>query len=302
MKPLKDLNLMDRFLFAEAMENPIVNQAILSVIMGEEILLQDKAETEKEFRISPLLRSIRLDVYAMDYKNRIFDTEVQNRNTKNLPRRSRFYQALEDCSLLEPGSIDFNLLNDSFIIMITSFDLFGENRYRYTFRMACDEVPGLELLDGQVRIFLNTRGTNDDEVSLELAELLHYMEDTSDLKANQSKSPVIRTIHEQIQKIKSSEEIGVKYMQAWEEKVYERIEAKAEGLAEGKAEGLAEGKANEIRIIRKKFIKGLSAEEIADLLETDEIYVSQITELLENHPEESNTQIAARYFAQQPAE
>lgn len=117
MKPLKDLNLMDRFLFAEAMENPIVNQAILSVIMGEEILLQDKAETEKEFRISPLLRSIRLDVYAMDYKNRIFDTEVQNRNTKNLPRRSRFYQALEDCSLLEPGSVDFNLLNDSFIIM-----------------------------------------------------------------------------------------------------------------------------------------------------------------------------------------
>lgn len=83
-------------------------------------------------------------------------------------------------------------------------------------------------------------------------------------------------------------------MQAWEEKVYERMDAKAEGLAEGKS--------NEIRTIRKKFTKGLSVGEIADLLEADEVYVSQITELLENHPEESNTQIAARYFAQPPAE
>lgn len=90
MKPLKELNLMDRFLFAEAMENPIVNQAVLSVIMGEEIHLQEKAQTEKEFRSLPQFRSIRMDVYAIDDKNRLYDAEVQNRNTKICPDGADF--------------------------------------------------------------------------------------------------------------------------------------------------------------------------------------------------------------------
>lgn len=42
--------------------------------------------------------------------------------------------------------------------------------------------------------------------------------------------------------MKSNEEIGVKYMQAWEERYYDRQEAREEGLAEGRAEGRAEGK------------------------------------------------------------
>lgn len=36
--------------------------------------------------------------------------------------------------------------------------------------------PELTLEDGATRIFLNTRGTNDDEVSKELREFLHYLE------------------------------------------------------------------------------------------------------------------------------
>ena len=36
----------------------------------------------------------------------------------------------------------------------------------------CEEEPGCVLEDGATRIFLNTRGTNDDEVSEELAEFL----------------------------------------------------------------------------------------------------------------------------------
>lgn len=42
----------------------------------------------------------------------------------------------------------------------------------------------------------------------------------------------VRKIHECVNKIKSSEEMGVKYMQTWEEKVIERQEGKAEGKAE----------------------------------------------------------------------
>lgn len=42
----------------------------------------------------------------------------------------------------------------------------------------------------------------------------------------------VRKIHECVNRVKSSEEMGVKYMQTWEEKVIERQEGKAEGKAE----------------------------------------------------------------------
>ncbi|MDY4922244.1 MAG: hypothetical protein SO117_04305, partial [Frisingicoccus sp.] len=61
-------------------------------------------------------------------------------------------------NLLEPGERDFRKLNDVYVIFIAPFDLFGQEKYMYTFRMTCDEVPGLELKDGGVRIFLNTHG------------------------------------------------------------------------------------------------------------------------------------------------
>jgi len=48
-------------------------------------------------------------------------------------------------------------------------------------------------------------------------------------------------MHKRIEAIKSNEEIGVKYMQEWEEKIIEKRKAREEGLAEGRAEGRAEG-------------------------------------------------------------
>ena len=57
MIPLKDLNLTDRFLFDEVMEDPIAQQAALSIIFGRDVPILSKNETEKELRVSPLLRS-----------------------------------------------------------------------------------------------------------------------------------------------------------------------------------------------------------------------------------------------------
>ena len=46
-------------------------------------------------------------------------------------------------------------------------------------------------------------------------------------------SDAVWKIHEHISKIKASEEMGVRYMQAWEEKVQEREEGRSEGRNEG---------------------------------------------------------------------
>ena len=242
-KQLNELTLLDRFLFASVMEDDRSLELVLSIIMSEEITLRQPSQVEKEFRTMPWLRSIRLDVYNVDDKNRIYDAEVQEKNTGNLAKRSRFYQALIDSTLLAPGrDVSFHHLPESYLIMITPFDLWGYGKYRYTFRMRCEEQPDLYLEDGIGRIFLNTRETNDGEVNPELAELLHYMENSTDETAEMCRSEKVRELHRRVSEVKASEEFGVKYMQAWEEKIYERMEGKEEGLAEGMEKGMEKGR------------------------------------------------------------
>lgn len=48
LKPLKDLNLTDRFLFDEVMEDPQTQQDTLSIIFGREIPLLGQNAIEKE--------------------------------------------------------------------------------------------------------------------------------------------------------------------------------------------------------------------------------------------------------------
>lgn len=133
MTPLKDLTLLHRFLFSEAVEDPQFLEDALSIIMDEEIILKELPQTEKEIRNAELRKYVRLDVWAKDEDEHIYDAEVQREDTKNLPKRSKFYQALLDSRLLEVGDTSYEKLNRVHMIMITPFDLFGRNRYMYTF-------------------------------------------------------------------------------------------------------------------------------------------------------------------------
>ncbi len=128
------------------------------------------------------------------------------------------------------------------------------------------------LEDGTTRIFLNIRGTNDSEVSPELVELLHYMEKTTDEAAKQCKSGRVKKLHERVHEVRASEEFGVKYMQAWEEKMYERLEGREEGLAEGHEKGLTEG--------HEKGLAEGRASGLAEGLELGEKRISALTQNL----------------------
>ena len=259
-RSLEELTLLDRFLFAETMEDPENLRILLEIILGKDLVLKHLPQTEKELRTSPLNRMARVDVWDMDEKGTVYSAESQKRNTGNLPRRSRFYQGMSDSELLEAGEADFNRLSDLYIILIAPFDLFGKGLCRYTFRMRCDESRDLELGDGAVRIFLNTRGTDREGISGELAELLEYIEHTNEKR--RVKSPRIEKLKNNVEKIKQSGEVSVRYMQAWEEKIYDRMEGREEGIAIDRQEML-------ISLIRKKLAKGKTPEEIAEELEED---------------------------------
>ena len=228
--------------------------------MGEDIELMDGPETEKELRVSPELREIRLDVVSMDRSGKLYYTEMQQKDTKNLRRRSRYYQAQLDVSLLEPGSKDFNLLNDSCLILVAPFDIFERGLYRYTFATFCKECPDLKLEDGATRVFINTKGKNKWVFSQEFLDFMEYLTNTTDEVAEKTESCRIKRIHEQVKRIRLSEKMGVKYMQLWEEKAYIREEGLEQGLAEGRDKHL-------INIICKKLAKAKSLDQIADEVE-----------------------------------
>ena len=286
IKSLKDLTLLNRFLFAETMDDPVNMRNLLEIILGREIVLKNLPQTEKEQRNSPLHKYVKLDVWAVDEDDTIYDTEPHQGEREPLPKRSRLYQGMIDSRLLDAGEVDYTRLNNVYIIVITPYDVFGQGKYRYTFRMACREEPGLDLEDGAERIFLNTRGTNQEEVSPELVELLHYMENTN--TAVPAENQKVREIQRRVEAIKSSEEVGVRYMQAWEEKVLERQAGRQEGLQEGirkgRLEGRKEGLTEKLKEqAAKKWQKGKTPEQAAEDLEEDLEVIQKIYRELEQN-------------------
>ncbi len=149
-KTLKELTLLDRFLFDQTMDCPEAHEAALQIIFSDPNLrLLTPAQTEKELRTAPWLRSVRLGVYALDKELSVYSTEMQKEYRNELVKRSRYYQSLIDSPLLEPGSVNFNQLNNTYMILIMPFDLFGLGRYCYTFQNCCREEKALERQTGK---------------------------------------------------------------------------------------------------------------------------------------------------------
>ena len=103
--------------------------------------------------------------------------------------------------------------------------------------MSCDEIPGLKLHDGATRIFLNTHGTDAEGVSEELIQLLRYFEQTTEENAAGSHSRKIENLQNRVEEIKKNEEVGIRYMNAFEEKMWERREGEMIGEKRGKKIG-----------------------------------------------------------------
>ena len=193
------------------------------------------------------------------------------------------------------------LLIDTFNIIITPFDLFGEGRYCYTFHAHCDENPSLVLEDGATRIFLNTRGTNRDEVSEELIQFLEYMEQsTLNVDIPDTNGNLIK-IHNHVRQVKASEEIGVKFMQRWEEEAMWKREGREAGLAAGLAEGLNKGQTiNQISIIRFQLLsKQMTPVQISDILGLSPEFVQQVCILLTSRPQESDEELADYFLSKE---
>ena len=103
IKILQELNLLDRFLFSEVMADNETLEDVLEIILDRPVPLKDKAQAEKELRRTPQNKSVYFDVYGEDIRDVAYDMEVQQKNTKDLPKRTRYYNGMIDLNMLHPG-------------------------------------------------------------------------------------------------------------------------------------------------------------------------------------------------------
>ena len=193
---------------------------------------------EKSIVYHPEYKGVRLDVYAKDENQTRYNVEMQVQKKPDLGKRSRYYQSQMDMEMLLAGE-DYAELPNTYVIFICDFDPIGENKYRYTFRAKCEELPEMNLEDGRTVVFLNTHGQNESEVPKELVTLLHYIREDVDGSEREFHDSYVERLQKFIHEVKSNREMEERFMIFEEMLRDERAEGRAEGIAEGRAEGLA---------------------------------------------------------------
>ena len=234
----KDLNLSNAFLFSAALEDPETCKLVLELILEESVGTVN-VKAERSILFSSDFRCVRLDIFASNEFNIGYNMAMQNKDEKNLPKRSRYHQAEMDLASLKPGQ-DFNDLKPSVILFICTFDPFQKGKYRYTFEQRCLEED-FPLGDETKRIFLSTKGKNAEEISKELLHFLEYVENSTDSYVENVQDPIITKLHEKISILKKSRELEGRYMMFEELLQRELKEGFSRGHAEGLEQGIAEG-------------------------------------------------------------
>ncbi len=169
--PYEELTLADDFMFCKVMQNAELCKELLQRILR--IPIEKIVYTDSQNVLDDTVdgKSVRLDVYVKDEKHTIYDIEMQTSNTRELPKRSRYYHSCIDKSQLSKGKT-YNYLTDSYVIFICTFDLFHQGLAKYSFDSLCREDTSIKLDDGRHTIFVNANGETDDP---ELREFLHYL-------------------------------------------------------------------------------------------------------------------------------
>ncbi len=301
LKKWEELQITDDFLFGKVMRNPDICKRTVEAILDVEIERIEYLEEQKVIDISVNAKSVRFDVYVKDSKNTIYNIEMQPTNRGILPKRSRYYQSMIDLNLIEKGE-SYKNLNQSFVIFICCFDLFGKNRCIYTFENRCVQETELSLGDGTVKMFLNAKG-DKTQINEDLRAFLNYIDQKEDVH-----SDFADALDREVKKARENKEWRLEYMtlfmklqESLEEGIAQGLEQGiAQGLEQGIAQGLEQGivqginRGDLMRLIsqiRKKCEKGNSAEEISEMLEEDVYLVSKIMNLLNQFPDLKDEQI-----------
>ncbi len=225
-------------IFTHVMQNKELFLGLMQRIFPELHLIEvHDHETQKSEYGRLTSKGVRFDVYS-EIDGRCFDVEMQVVQRGDEPRRTRYYQCMMDMQTLKAGK-SYNQLPDSYVVMIGQFDLFEKERHIYRFQNIEMNDHDLRLEDGTMKVFLNSKGTENDIPE----ELLHFLDLVN---GNAPEDDFCRRVELEIARIKQDAQIRSAFMDMEDKLRYERERAREEGLSEGldrgRQEGLDEGR------------------------------------------------------------
>ena len=255
IKSFDELTFQDNFIFQKVMLKKHICKAVLERLLDISIKDIVYIHEEKNLDVRWDTKSVRLDVFVNDDKGTVFNIEMQtSKDMEELVKRTRFYQSILDMYHIQKGQ-KYTTLNDSYVIFIFTFPVFTGDRHKYTFKNVCIEDYDIALNDGATKLFLSTKGTQND-VSKPLQAFLDYID------GQEATDELLRDIDDAVHE--------VKHCEAWKEEYsmlsMDHYKYWKEGMTEGIAEGLAQGEAKgKAEVVIQMLRKQLSLEMIAEV-------------------------------------
>lgn len=232
IKNYDELTIVDNFLFQKVMRNKRICKMLIEKILKIRVKDIKYPEAEKTIDINYDSKGVRLDVYVEDDKGTIYDIEMQCTSSQpgELPKRTRYYQAMIDMDVLEKGA-DYNELKKTFIIFICTFDLFGRGLPIYTFSNQCEELPDLHLDDEATKVFLNSKFIESPD-DPDIAAFLRYVD------GHAAEGDFTTEVDQEAQAIKSHDETRREYMTFKMEIERQRRDAASEATKQEREKGI----------------------------------------------------------------
>ncbi len=248
----EELEISNDFLFGKVMQDAELCKGLLERIFpGMKIGHIEYPTLQKIINPDFDAKSVRLDVYVVDGMGTVYDIEMQMTDTKELAKRTRYYQAMMDLEMIDKGE-SYKKLKKSFVIFICPFDLFGKGRHIYTFRNYCGEDREILLGDDTAKIFLNTESRMED-VNKDLRAFLDYV------AGRKPEDSYVQRLAEAVERAKRNRK--------WRHEYMTMLMREQESFERGKTLGIEQGvEQEETRMILRLHESGYMAEQIADLL------------------------------------
>ena len=251
-KRYEELLFTDDFMFCKVLSTDLqLTKELLELLLGVKIKKINLAEAQKAIELEADARGIRLDVYAKDEQETVYDIEMQTVLMENLPRRARYYQGMIDLNSIERGA-RFKELKKSYVIFICMGDPFLANLPIYTFENRCIEAPDLRLGDDTWKVFLNAQGLRSN-VTREMCCFLNY------IKNGIPNDPFTKRINDAVERARTHKEWRLEYMTLMMRDQEMMDKGREEGVKEGEIIGV-------VKICHEEF--HLSMEEIVQRIMT----------------------------------
>ena len=245
---IQQFRLIDDTFMSVVFQDVNCTQFLVRTILQDDDLTVTKVETQNSLK-NLRGRSVRLDITAHDETGKIYNIEVQRKNTGALPKRARYNSAMLDANVTKPGD-DLENLPETYVIFITENDYFRKKLPLYHVDRTIRELSE-QFQDEAHIIYVNGQYRGNDPIGSVMHDF--FCADPKDMSNEILAAEVAR--------YKETDK-GVSCMCRIMEKLTN------ESREEGRAEGRAEGRLNTLlENVKKLIARGMSFDEVADTLE-----------------------------------